>query len=102
MQRMLPVSLLNRAPHRQRRRGRLRAIGLTIAGLLSLRSRRRNGPVTKIERGPTVPKEQWTMPPLALLARPVWSTSRKVAMLSLRGYLVISVALLMVEAVGQS
>jgi hypothetical protein len=42
--------------------------------------------------------EQWTMPPLALLARPEWSTGRKVAMLTLRGYLVASVILLIVKA----
>jgi len=39
------------------------------------------------------------MPPLALLARPQWSTGRKVAMLTLRGYLVVSVVLLIVKAV---
>ena len=82
--------------------GAILAAGLGVAGLLSLRSRRHGATVTEIERGPTVPKEQWTMPPLALLARPVWSTSRKVAMLSLRGYLVVSVALLIVKAVQLS
>ncbi|HWE09296.1 MAG TPA: Nramp family divalent metal transporter [Solirubrobacteraceae bacterium] len=49
--------------------------------------------------GPAVPKEQWTMPPLTLLGRPKWSTGRKVAMLTLRGYLVVSVVLLIVKAV---
>jgi hypothetical protein len=38
------------------------------------------------------------MPPLALLERPRWSTGRKVAMLTMRGYLVISVVLLIVKA----
>jgi NRAMP (natural resistance-associated macrophage protein)-like metal ion transporter len=47
---------------------------------------------------PEIPKERWTMPPLALLARPEWSTGRKVAMLMLRGYLVVSVILLIVKA----
>jgi NRAMP (natural resistance-associated macrophage protein)-like metal ion transporter len=77
------------------------ALGLGAAAILSLRSRRRAGAgaVTETEPGPTIPKEQWTMPPLALLARPVWSTSRKVAMLTLRGYLVVSVVLLIVKAV---
>jgi Mn2+/Fe2+ NRAMP family transporter len=46
-----------------------------------------------------IPKEQWTMPPLTLLGRPKWSTGRKVAMLTLRGYLVGSVILLIVKAV---
>jgi NRAMP (natural resistance-associated macrophage protein)-like metal ion transporter len=79
--------------------GAVLAVGLSIGGLLSLRSRRRGGGVTEIESGPAIPKEQWTMPPLALLARPVWSTGRKVAMLSLRGYLVVSIVLLIVKAV---
>jgi Mn2+/Fe2+ NRAMP family transporter len=74
-------------------------VGLAAAGLLSLRSHRGAGAVTEIEAGPKLPKEQWTMPPLALLARPVWSTGRKVAMLTLRGYLVVSVVLLIVKAV---
>ncbi len=79
--------------------GAVLALGLTAAGLLSLRSRRHGGTVTEIEPAPTIPREQWTMAPLALLARPVWSTSRKAAMLTLRGYLVVSVGLLIVKAV---
>jgi hypothetical protein len=39
------------------------------------------------------------MPPLALLRRPKWSTGRKVAMLTLRGYLVVAMLLLIVKAV---
>jgi Mn2+/Fe2+ NRAMP family transporter len=41
----------------------------------------------------------WRMPPLALLKPAEWSTGRKVALLTLRGYLVISVLLLIVKAV---
>jgi len=41
----------------------------------------------------------WRMPPLALLKPVQWSTGRKVAVLTLRGYLVISVLLLIVKAV---
>jgi NRAMP (natural resistance-associated macrophage protein)-like metal ion transporter len=44
-------------------------------------------------------RESWRMPPLALLNRPVWSPARKVAILALRGYLVIAVILLVVKAV---
>ncbi len=50
----------------------------------------------------TLPRERrnsWTMPPLALLERPVWSPSRKAAMLTLRGYLVVAVLLLIVKSV---
>jgi hypothetical protein len=49
-----------------------------------------------------VPRERrhaWTMPPLALLERPVWSPGRRAAMLLLRGYLVVAVALLVVKTV---
>jgi NRAMP (natural resistance-associated macrophage protein)-like metal ion transporter len=41
----------------------------------------------------------WRMPPIALLKSAEWSTGRKVALLTLRGYLVISVLLLIVKAV---
>jgi hypothetical protein len=41
----------------------------------------------------------WRMPPIALLKPAEWSTGRKVALLTLRGYLVISVLLLIVKAV---
>jgi hypothetical protein len=75
------------------------ALGLAAFGVASLRSRRGAAAVTVTESGPTIPKEQWTMPPLAFLSRPQWSTGRKVAMLTLRGYLVISIILLVVKAV---
>jgi len=42
---------------------------------------------------------RWRMPPLALLKPAEWSAARKVALLTLRGYLVISVLLLIVKAV---
>jgi Mn2+/Fe2+ NRAMP family transporter len=41
----------------------------------------------------------WRMPPIALLKPAEWSTGRKIALLTLRGYLVISVLLLIVKAV---
>jgi Mn2+/Fe2+ NRAMP family transporter len=41
----------------------------------------------------------WRMPPLALLKPVQWSTGTKVAVLTLRGYLVVSVLLLIVKAV---
>ncbi len=82
--------------------GAVLALGLLAFGLFALRSRRGAAAVTVIETGPAIPKQQWTMPPLALLGRPQWSTGRKVAMLSLRGYLVVSVVLLIVKAVQLS
>jgi len=48
---------------------------------------------------PAERRSTWTMPPLALLERPVWSPGRKAAMLLLRGYLVVAVALLVVKTV---
>jgi NRAMP (natural resistance-associated macrophage protein)-like metal ion transporter len=75
------------------------AIGLLAFGLVILRSRRGASGVTVIEPTPAIPKEQWTMPPLALLSRPQWSTGRKSAMLTMRGYLLISMILLIVKAV---
>ncbi|MBV8957013.1 MAG: divalent metal cation transporter [Solirubrobacterales bacterium] len=79
--------------------GALLALGLVAFALVALRSRRAAGKVTTVASGREPPKEQWTMPPLALLARPEWSTGRKVAMLTLRGYLLVSVILLIVKAV---
>jgi hypothetical protein len=40
----------------------------------------------------------WTMPPLALLAKPEWSRGRVLAMYTLRAYLVVAVVLLIVKA----
>ena len=40
----------------------------------------------------------WTMPPLALLAKPEWSRGRILAMYTMRGYLLVAVILLIVKA----
>jgi Mn2+/Fe2+ NRAMP family transporter len=44
-------------------------------------------------------KENWRMPGLALLQHPRWSLGRRVAILTLRGYLVVAVLLLIVKAI---
>jgi NRAMP (natural resistance-associated macrophage protein)-like metal ion transporter len=44
-------------------------------------------------------RHTWTMPPLTLLERPVWSPARRAAMLGMRAYLVVAVALLVVKTV---
>ena len=44
-------------------------------------------------------RQTWRMPPLALLKPVTWSPGTKLGMLMLRGYLVISVLLLIVKAV---
>ncbi len=62
----------------------------------------RNGPGAAVDLASEIPKDKrhaWTMPPLALLERPVWSPGRKAAMLVLRGYLVVAVLLLIVKTV---
>ena len=56
-------------------------------------------PEVALPEEPHVPREQWTMPPLALLDRPEWSTSRKVTMLAMQAYLFLAVVLLVVKAV---
>ncbi len=79
--------------------GGLLVAGLLIFGGVMLLQRRGRAHVTVTAPGPQIPREQWTMPPLALLGRPQWSTGRKIAMMSLRIYLVVSVVLLLVKAV---
>jgi NRAMP (natural resistance-associated macrophage protein)-like metal ion transporter len=61
---------------------------------------------TRAVESPEIPEEiskdkrhTWTMPPLALLARPVFSPGRKAGMLVLRGYLVVAVLLLVIKTV---
>jgi Mn2+/Fe2+ NRAMP family transporter len=44
-------------------------------------------------------KENWRMPALALLQHPRWSLGRRIAILTLRGYLAVAVILLVVKAV---
>jgi Mn2+/Fe2+ NRAMP family transporter len=75
------------------------AIALLGFGAWTLRNSRTRGDVTVIDELPsTVPKSQWTMPQLTFLEPAVWSTGKKAAMLGLRGYLVVSVVLLIVKA----
>jgi Mn2+/Fe2+ NRAMP family transporter len=79
--------------------GAVLAAGLLLFGAIALRSSRGAKQVTVIESAPQVPREQWTMPPIALLERPVQSTGRRVAMLSMEGYLLLAIALLIVKGV---
>ena len=44
-------------------------------------------------------RASWRMPPIALLKPMAWSPGTKLGVLMLRGYLVISVLLLIVKAV---
>ncbi|HLW95460.1 MAG TPA: Nramp family divalent metal transporter [Solirubrobacteraceae bacterium] len=67
-------------------------------GAWTLRGSREGAQVTIIEEGPTVPRSQWTMPQLTFLEPAVWSRGRKAAMLAMRGYLLVSMVLLVVKA----
>ena len=80
--------------------------GLAIAGLCLARGRVGSLSLpagARIDRGPLRPtraeRENWTMPQLELLERPVWSRARTVGMLTLRGYLVVAVLMLIVKAI---
>jgi Mn2+/Fe2+ NRAMP family transporter len=81
------------------------AVGLAgcalIAGLFFrlTRSRRPARPPHPRTTTSETERMNWRMPPLALLKPVEWSTGTKLAMLLLRGYLVISVLLLIVKAV---
>jgi hypothetical protein len=44
-------------------------------------------------------KATWQMPPLEELTKPVWSTTRKISMFTLRAYLLIAVILLVVKVI---
>jgi NRAMP (natural resistance-associated macrophage protein)-like metal ion transporter len=72
------------------------ALALAAGGAwiwLSQRGSVREPEVSRAER------ENWRMPALALLERPKWSPVRWIAMLTMAGYLVVAVALLVVKAV---
>jgi hypothetical protein len=69
-----------------------------VAGLRILHARRGTtpAPVSQVSREN---RTNWRMPPLALLKPVQWSAGTKLGVLVLRGYLVVSVLLLVVKAV---
>jgi hypothetical protein len=67
-----------------------------VAGISSLIYRRFN-PRAPIEF--TGRRDLWRMPPVALLERPTWKRTRRLAMYLMGAYLVASIALLFVRAV---
>jgi NRAMP (natural resistance-associated macrophage protein)-like metal ion transporter len=80
------------------------AVGIAVSGLIAvvvLRvvERRREQTFSVVVDWSGVDREQWRMPPLALLEPVRWSTGTKVGMLALRGYLVVGAVLLVVKAV---
>ncbi|MDQ6673308.1 MAG: manganese transporter, partial [Chloroflexota bacterium] len=74
-------------------------VGLGVGGAWLWRGRVRHAPQVRREAMSAHDRENWRMPPLTLIDRPVWSPGRKLAILALRGYLGIAVALLVVKAV---
>jgi hypothetical protein len=69
-------------------------VGVVVASVFILRA----GPAPEMALSRSE-RENWRMPSLALLQRPQWSLGRRVAILTLRGYLVVAVILLVVKAV---
>jgi NRAMP (natural resistance-associated macrophage protein)-like metal ion transporter len=78
--------------------GGVLAAVLALFGAAVWRARRSTAGVTVMDNGPQVPKQQWTMPPLALLQRPTTSRARSAALAGMWCYLVLSVGLLVVKA----
>src|SRR5258708_6026541 len=72
------------------------AVVLVVGATWLWFSSRGGPPVPQVSRAE---RENWRMPALALLERPVLSPARRVAMLTLSGYLVVAVVLLVVKAV---
>jgi hypothetical protein len=70
--------------------------GLAVIGFLEIRGAQRN---VVVVNGPVLDRQSWRMPPLAELPRPKWSTTRKAAILALRGYLLVAAILLIVKVV---
>ncbi len=78
-------------------------IALAVAGPYAMRGkvgRRLDVPRgARPSQAPKIVREHWTMPQLELLDKPVWSRTRKVGMITLRGYLVVAVVMLIVKAI---
>jgi hypothetical protein len=81
------------------------AIALIVFAVLAMgwlwltRNRRPASPAHPRRSMTAAERESWRMPPLALLKPVQWSALTKLGLLTLRGYLVISVLLLIVKAV---
>ncbi|HEV2027414.1 MAG TPA: NRAMP family divalent metal transporter [Candidatus Dormibacteraeota bacterium] len=72
-------------------------LGVMVAGGIWLSLTQRNAaPLPAMSRAE---RENWRMPALALLERPTWSITRRVAMYCMSGYLVVAIVLLAVKAV---
>ncbi len=72
-------------------------VGLAITGALYLRNRGRRA--LAAARAPTQDPMSWRMPPLSTLPKARWSAVQTVGMVTLRGYLLVAVALLVFRVV---
>jgi NRAMP (natural resistance-associated macrophage protein)-like metal ion transporter len=76
------------------------AAGVIVAIVLRILARRSGQPsIPPAPKMSEIEKLSWRMPPLALLKPVKWSPGLRVGILSLRAYLVVSAALLIVKAV---
>ena len=76
--------------------GAVMAIALLAGGVWVWRGTKGSAPGPEFSRAE---RESWRMPALALLERPRLSPARRIAMLTLSGYLVVAIILLAVKAV---
>jgi hypothetical protein len=74
-------------------------LGLVVGAFLLIQARRTARHIV------TVPVEwedrrSWRMPPINTLAKPVMSTQRKIGLMTLRGYLIVAFALVVVKIIA--
>ncbi len=78
----------------------LMGTALAVAGVVVwIRSRRRPAVNRAAERIARQNRENWTMPPLALLERPAWSPLRRIGVGAMRWYLVLAAGLLLFKTI---
>jgi hypothetical protein len=74
-------------------------VGLFIAGFLYYGQKRKTNVKVVEESEPVMDRRLWRMPPVSELQKPVWSKTRKLGMILLRGYLLIAVILIIVKVI---
>jgi Mn2+/Fe2+ NRAMP family transporter len=79
--------------------GGVLVVMLVVTGVLGVWQRRRQGTDREALAWAAVDRASWHMPPLDSLPKPVWSLTRKVGMLTMRGYLVLAVILMVVKVI---
>lgn len=74
------------------------ALGLAIGLFLLVQARRSGGRMSRVPiRSET--RETWRMPALSRLSKPALSTQRKLGLITLRGYLLVTFTLVVVKVV---